>query len=149
MSLACHKKSYLICVEFLNFLIFEILCNIYFDWFQCTKLRQPTEGSDSCLKINKYYVIFVNWTMWHIPNSFFYGKPGTLKKILKKNLECLKNWMQLHKLLAPIEDCATGLPGQTACMVGHSVWDSATWGNIIHIFFCLIWYLKLVSPLVT
>ena len=49
--------------------------------------------------------------------------------------ECLKIWIQVHKLLGPVVDCATGLPGQTACMVGHSVWDSATWGNIIHIFF--------------
>ena len=26
--------------------------------FQRTKLRQPTAGRDSCLKINEYYVIF-------------------------------------------------------------------------------------------
>jgi hypothetical protein len=39
MLLACHKKSYLICVEFR---IFEKLRNIYFDFFQCTKMRQPT-----------------------------------------------------------------------------------------------------------
>ena len=39
MSLAGHRKSYLICAEFLKF---KILRNIYFDFFQCTKLRQPT-----------------------------------------------------------------------------------------------------------
>ena len=39
MSLVSHKKSYLVCVELSNF---RILCSIYFNFFQCTKLRQPT-----------------------------------------------------------------------------------------------------------
>ena len=47
--------------------IFEILRDIYFDFFQRTKLRQPTQGRDSCLKINNirdfklpYFVKFNN-----------------------------------------------------------------------------------------
>ena len=31
------------------------------------------------MKINKYYVIFINYTIRHIPNSFSYEKPGTLE----------------------------------------------------------------------
>ena len=46
--------------------------------FQSTKLRQPTAGRDSCLKINECYIIFANSTIWHIPNRFYYEKPGTL-----------------------------------------------------------------------
>ena len=52
----------------------------YSYFFQSTKLRQPTDGRDSCLKINKYYVIFINSTIQHIPNSFSYEKPGTKDK---------------------------------------------------------------------
>ena len=75
MSLVSHKKSYLLCVELTNFRIFTKPIPIF---FQSIKLRQPTEGRGSCLKINKYYVIFVNSTIQHIPNSFSYEKPGTL-----------------------------------------------------------------------
>ena len=47
-------------------------------FFQSTKLRQPTEGRDSCLKMNKYHIIFVISTIRYIPNCFSYEKPGTL-----------------------------------------------------------------------
>ena len=73
MSLVSHKKSYLVCDELTNFRIFTQPI-----FFQSTKLRQPTEGRDSCLKIDKYYRIFLNSTIQHIPNSFSYEKPGTL-----------------------------------------------------------------------
>ena len=35
-------------------------------------------GGVSCLKINKYYIIFVISTIQYIPNCFSYEKPGTL-----------------------------------------------------------------------
>ena len=55
MLLACHKKTYLICDEITNFRIFtQPIPN----FFQSTKLRQPKQGRDSCLKINKYYITF-------------------------------------------------------------------------------------------
>ena len=47
-------------------------------FFQSTKLRQPTEGRDSCLKMNKYHIIFVISTIRYIPNCFSYEKLGTL-----------------------------------------------------------------------
>ena len=67
-----------------NWRIFEYSRNLFLIFFQSTKLRQPTEGRDSCLKINKYYVIFVHLTIRHIPSSFSYEKQGTLVKILVK-----------------------------------------------------------------
>ena len=45
MSLVSHKKSYLVCVKLTNFRIFTQPIPIF---FQTTKLRQPTEGRDSC-----------------------------------------------------------------------------------------------------
>ena len=44
--------------------IFEILRNIYFDFFFNSKLRQ--QGRDSCLKIDKYYVIFRKFDTYQI-----------------------------------------------------------------------------------
>ena len=76
LLLACHKKSYLICPEFSNF---RILRNIYLFSSSCLC---PV----GCLSFvrwkknqNKYYVIFENSTIRHIPNSFSYEKPGTLR----------------------------------------------------------------------
>ena len=51
MSLVSHKKSYLVCVKLTNFWIFTQPIPIFF---------QPTEGRDSCLKLNKYYVICIH-----------------------------------------------------------------------------------------
>ena len=62
---------------------FRILRNVYFDFFFNVQNWDSQQDRDSCLKINKYYVIFENSTIWHIPNSFFYVKPGTL--MLKMN----------------------------------------------------------------
>ena len=63
MLLAFHKKSYLICDEITNFRIFtQPIPN----FFQSTKLRQPKQGRDSCLKINKYYIIFRNFVTFQI-----------------------------------------------------------------------------------
>ena len=86
MSLVSHKKSYLVCIELTNFRIFTQPIPIF---FQNTKLRQPTEGRDSCLKINKYYVIFVNSTIRHILNSFSCEKPGT--ELKKKYVDLIKS----------------------------------------------------------
>ena len=70
----------MVCVELLKYRIFtQPIPN----FFQSIKLRQPKQGRDSCLKINKYYVIFEHLTIRHIPNSFSYEKPGTL--MLKMN----------------------------------------------------------------
>ena len=56
---------------------FWILRNIYFDFFSTYITETVKQGRDSCLKINKYYVIFQNSTISHIPNSFSDEKPGT------------------------------------------------------------------------
>ena len=46
-----------------NWQILEYSRNLFLFFFQSTKLRQPTEGIDSCLKINEYYIIFVHSTI--------------------------------------------------------------------------------------
>ena len=74
MSLVSHKKSCLVCVQLTNF---QYSHNLSLTFFHSTKVRQPTEGRDNRLKINKYSVIFENSTICHIPNSFSYEKPGT------------------------------------------------------------------------
>ena len=60
MSLACHRKEKL----FEMCWIFEILRNIYFDFFFNLQNWDSQHGRDSFLKINKYYVIF-----WKFENS--------------------------------------------------------------------------------
>ena len=57
----------------------NIHANLFLCFFQSTKLRHPTEGRDSCLKMSKYYIIFVNSTIRRIPNSFSCEKPRTLE----------------------------------------------------------------------
>ena len=52
MLLAYHKKSYLICAEFSKYYVIFIL--IFFN----LQNWDSQQGRDSCLKINKYYVIF-------------------------------------------------------------------------------------------
>ena len=54
---------------------------------------------------NKYYIIFENLTIRHIPNSFSYEKPGTLGKIelINKNLYFLK--VLLHQTPQTILFC--------------------------------------------
>ena len=56
----------------------------------------PKQGRDSCLKINKYYVIFrkfVNST-GHISNSFSYDMPATLvSKLNFKSFDYDEIWM--------------------------------------------------------
>ena len=74
MLLACHKKSYLICDEITNFRIFTKPIPIF---FQSTKMRQPKQGRDSCLKINRYYIIFQKFVISHISNNFSYDMPAT------------------------------------------------------------------------
>ena len=54
MSLVCHKKSYLVCVKLTNFWIFMQPIPIF---FQSTKLRQPKQGRDSCLKKTLHYIL--------------------------------------------------------------------------------------------
>ena len=65
--------------------IFEFLKNyvIFILIFFNVQNLDSQQDRDSCLKINKYYVIFENSTIRHIPNSFSYVKPGTL--MLKMN----------------------------------------------------------------
>jgi hypothetical protein len=52
-----HKKSYLICVEVR---ISELLRNIDFYFFFNVQTETANWPKDSCLKINRYYVIFGN-----------------------------------------------------------------------------------------
>ena len=87
----------LVCVELTNF---EYSHNLFLISFQSTKLRQPTEGRDSCLKINKYNVIFVNSTIRHIPNNFSYEKPGTLYSSQKnwKDSINIRHWKMTSKI---------------------------------------------------
>ena len=44
---------------------------IFFSKYKTETANRGQRARDSCLKINKYYVIFVNSTIRHIPNSFF------------------------------------------------------------------------------
>ena len=83
MSLVSHRKSYLVCVELTNF---QLFMKPIPNFFQDTKLRQPTESRDNCLKINKYYIIFAISTIMHIPNSFSYEKQGTLSYWIELNV---------------------------------------------------------------
>ena len=64
MSLAFHKKSYWICVEFSN----------YYFFFQRTKLRQPT-GQRQLLE-NKKILRNIS-KIRHISNSFSHDMPAT------------------------------------------------------------------------
>ena len=59
MYLACHKKRCLICVEFSNF---RNITEYLFWFFFKVQNWDSQQGRDSCLKINKYYVIFENST---------------------------------------------------------------------------------------
>ena len=65
-----HKKCYFIGVKFSNF---QILRNLYFDFFFNIQSWNSQLGRDSCLKIvNKDYVIFGNSEIEHLWNSFSY-----------------------------------------------------------------------------
>ena len=53
--------------------ISELLFNIYFDFVSMYKTETAmSHETDSCLKINKCYVIFGNSKFRHIQNSFPY-----------------------------------------------------------------------------
>ena len=68
MLLACHKKSYLIRVEFLNYYVIFIAA---VSALLAVSVLYVEKNQ------NKYHVIFENSTIRHIPNSFSYEKPGT------------------------------------------------------------------------
>ena len=59
----------------------ETLSNSYFDFFQHTKLANKAE--DSCLKINKYYVIFRKFDTYQIAFHMICQQHKTRKAILQ------------------------------------------------------------------
>ena len=71
MLLACHKKSYLICVEFSKHYV--IFVEIFFSMY---KTETANRAETAALKMNRYYVIF---RKFNTSNGFFRTcQPATL-----------------------------------------------------------------------
>ena len=76
-----------------NWRIFEYSRNLFLIFFK-------VQNWDSCLKTNKYFVIFVNSTIRHIPNSFSYEKAARdiiyafanecLRRHVSRKCRCIK-----------------------------------------------------------